>query len=210
MTDGSALIRAEPAEIGLEGPEILHEGYRTLEGWTVRIDAGARGEIEQHREVLRAGGAVGVIPIDLKRGELVLIRQFRLAAHLATGKGDLSEIVAGRVEPGEDLAEAARRELEEETGLHALKLRQLFAFLPTPGVVDEHTTLFLALVDASNLQAEAGAPDEHEITRPYAVPLEDAILAIASPPTLNSYLLIALQWLALNRARLPELLEEDG
>ena len=97
----------------------------------------------QRREVLRAGACVGVICVDLAREALVLIRQFRLPAHLATGEGDLAEIVAGRVEPGEALDAAARREVKEETGLDAGAMVELYAFLPTPGIVDEH-----ALADA--------------------------------------------------------------
>jgi ADP-ribose pyrophosphatase len=206
MTKRDERLAPAPADVRLKGPKTLHDGYRRLEGWTVRLDAGARGELTQHREVLRAGPCVAVIPVDLARDELVLIRQFRLPAHLATGEGDLVEIVAGRVEPGEDVCAAARRELMEETGLGASALVELLAFLPTPGIVDEHATLFLAAVDAGSLVDEAGASEEHEHTRPFAVSIDDAVAALSDGASHNAYLLIALQWLALNRPRLAELL----
>ncbi|WP_020179578.1 NUDIX hydrolase [Methylopila sp. M107] len=206
MTERDERLAAAVADVQLEGPETLLDGYRTVEGWTVRLDAGSKGEFVQHREVMRAGRCVAVIPVDLARGEIVLIRQFRLAAHLATGEGDLVEIVAGRVEPGEDVREAARRELQEETGLDCAGLVALLDFLPTPGIVDEHATLFLASVDASMLQDEAGAADEHEHTRPFAISIDQAVAALGDPAARNAYLLIALQWLALNRRRLGELL----
>ena len=57
--------------------------------------------VEQQRDVLLAGKVVAVLPLDLARDEIVLIRQFRLSAHLANGRGDMVEIVAGRVEPDE-------------------------------------------------------------------------------------------------------------
>ncbi|MFD1331832.1 NUDIX domain-containing protein [Methylopila musalis] len=196
------------ADVALEGPETLFDGYRRLEGWRVTLPATAeRGAISQHREVLRAGPCVGVIAVDLARDALVLIRQFRLPAHLATGHGDLVEIVAGRMEPGEDAAEAAAREVQEETGLTAAALAVAFRFLPTPGIVDENATVFLAAVDSGALPDEAGAEEEQELTQPFAVPIDDALAALADPAPRNAYLLLALQWLALNRPRLRALLD---
>lgn len=206
MSDGHDRMAARPGGISVEGPKLLHDGYRRLEGWKVRLDGGARGEIVQQREVLRGGPCVAVIPVDLARGELVLIRQFRVAAHIATGAGDLVEVVAGRVEPGEELEPAARRELLEETGLEAGAMTQLLSFLPSPGVVDENAALFLAAVDSSSLPDGAGAENELELTRPFAIPIDDAVAALVDTSPRNAYLLIALQWLALNRGRLDELL----
>ena len=62
------------------------------------------------RDVVRVGRVVVIVPVDLERDEVVLIRQFRLGAHLAIGQGDLVELPAGRVEHGEELVDAARRE----------------------------------------------------------------------------------------------------
>lgn len=207
MTDDARRrLAAAAADVRLEGPRLLHDGYRRLERYRVSFEAGARGTLSQEREVLRGGRCVAVVAVDLARGELVLIRQFRLPAHLATGEGDLVEIVAGRVEPGESVETAARREITEETGLTAGRLFRLLDFLPTPGIVDEHATLFLAEVDAAALPAEAGAVDEREHTRPFAVPLDEAVAALADTGPRNAYLLIALQWLALNRGDLGRLL----
>ncbi|GLK68760.1 NUDIX domain-containing protein [Hansschlegelia plantiphila] len=191
------------AGVALEGPELLHDGYRRLESWRVTLPGpDERGPIHQEREVLRAGPCIAAILVDLERDALVLIRQFRLPAALATGKGDLVEIVAGRVEPGEDLEEAVRREILEETGLEAGKALQLFEFLPTPGILDERAALFLVRVDAGDLQEHCGAVDEHELTRPFMVSIDDAVASLRDPRPRNAYLLLALQWLALNRGQL--------
>ncbi|MFJ5488018.1 NUDIX domain-containing protein, partial [Hansschlegelia beijingensis] len=147
-------------------------------------------------------GALAVV----ERGLLVLIRQFRVPAALATGKGDLVEIVAGRVEPGESAEAAVVREIEEEAGIPAGKIVRLFDFLPTPGIVDESATLFLVSVDAASLPDLSGAAAENELTRPFAATMDEAIESLSDPAPRNAYLLLALQWLALNRGQLRRLL----
>jgi ADP-ribose pyrophosphatase len=91
---------------------------------------------------------------------VVLIRQFRLAAHLAAGLGELIEIVAGHVERGEVPQQAAARECVEEIGVEPRSLHPLFSFLPAPGLNDEYATMFLAIVDSTKVPERAGA--EHE------------------------------------------------
>ena len=87
----------QPADVAIEAREVLAHAFRPYE----RVRARRAGDEVEVRDLLRAGPAVAVLPIDLKRGEVVLIRQFRVAAQLANGKGDLVEIVAGHVEPNE-------------------------------------------------------------------------------------------------------------
>lgn len=54
------------------------------------------------------------------------------------------EIPAGKLNRGEDPEAAARRELEEETGWKAGKLKRLAEVYPTPGYTDEILYLFVA------------------------------------------------------------------
>ncbi len=194
------------ADIDLSAPQTLAKSYLTYEQYDVTLRH-PDGTVDQlSRDVIRVGRVAGVLCVDPARNVLVLIRQFRLSAHLATGRGELVEIVAGRVERGEDCAEAARRECLEEIGLEPYHLEPLFTFLPTPGVTDESCDLFLGLVDASRVPAQAGAAGEQEVTRPFTVSVDDALSLLEPGRSCNGYLLLALQWLALNRQRLPELM----
>ncbi len=85
-----------------------------------------------------------------------------MAAHLANGRGDLIEIVAGRVEAGEQPIAAAHRECAEEIGVAPNKLVELFSYLSTPGLTDEEITVFLGAVDASRIRQGAVATVDSE------------------------------------------------
>ena len=51
-------------------------------------------------------------------------------AELSLGLGDVVEVPAGRVERGEELAAAARRECQEEIGVTPERLVPIFDLLP--------------------------------------------------------------------------------
>lgn len=91
-----------------------------------------------NREVVEHAGAVAVVPVN-EKGELLLVRQYRYAV----GK-TLLEIPAGKLNPGEDYASCAGRELTEETGYKAGNLKYLISFYTTPGFTNEQIHLFLA------------------------------------------------------------------
>lgn len=90
------------------------------------------------REVASHPGGAVVVPL-LPGKEVVLVRQFRYPIQQY-----VIELPAGKLNPGEDPALCARRELEEETGFTAGKLRPLTAIYTTPGFCNERLHLFLA------------------------------------------------------------------
>ena len=198
MAEHRALADCE-AEIALSSPEQIARGFFGFERYRLTVQGA-----EQTREVVRAGKVAAVLPVDLARSEIVLIRQFRLPAHLAPGRGELIETVAGRVEPGELPAAAARRECIEEIGVPPTKLVELFSYLTTPGLTDEEVTVFLAAVDAT--QAAEVTASEGERISTLRVSIDTALAALNDNRLRNGPLLIALQWLALNRGRLAEIL----
>ena len=189
-----------PVDIAVAGPENRGGGIYRYERYRVVLD-GATIE----RDVLRVGRVVVILAVDLARGEIVLIRQFRLGAHLALGTGDLVEVPAGRVERGEDVTAAARRECQEEVGIAPERLVSLFDLMPSAGSSDEHMFFFLGVVDASKVPERAGAAHEQEDTRPIRVPIDRALEALAAGSLRYGAAVIGLQWLALNRARLAEI-----
>jgi len=188
------------AEVSLLGPEPRGGGFYGYHRYRVTIDG---QQVE--RDALRVGRVVVIVPVDLMRDEIVLIRQFRLGAHLSLGLGDVVEVPAGRVERGEDVAAAARRECQEEIGVLPQALVPIFDLMPSAGSSDEHMFFFLATVDASKVPDRAGAAHEQEDTRPLRVSIDRALAALAKGGLHYGAAVVSLQWLALNRARLAEI-----
>lgn len=90
------------------------------------------------REMITHPGSVVVLPV-LADGRVLLIQQYRYAA-----RQYLWELVAGRMDGGETPEQGAARELKEETGYSAKKLRIFLELFPTPGFLEEKMYLLLA------------------------------------------------------------------
>src|SRR5215203_3709141 len=95
VADMSVLIDL-PARAQLSGPQTIGRGYRNYERYEVTLPGSAMAA-KVERDVLLSGLVVGIVPVDLVRGEVVLIRQFRLSGHIALDKGAMIEVPAGRV-----------------------------------------------------------------------------------------------------------------
>lgn len=90
-----------------------------------------------YRESVDHNGAVAIVPLDMD--DVILIRQFRYS----TGE-ELLEIPAGKLNKGEDPENCARRELEEEIGYTAGKIKKVMEFFLAPGYSNELLHLFIA------------------------------------------------------------------
>jgi ADP-ribose pyrophosphatase len=114
------------------------------------------GGVHADRDIVVHPGSVVVLPI-FPDGRVLLIRQYRHTV------GDfLWELVAGRKEPHEAPAVAARRELLEETGYTARRLVKMLRIIPTPGFVNEWMWIYAA----HGLVAGAAQPEQDEKITP--------------------------------------------
>lgn len=108
--------------------------------------------VEATREFVVHNGSVVVLPV-FEDGRILLVCQYRHSV------GDyLWELVAGRMEPGEDPLPGAKRELLEETGYTARTWQQILDVFPTPGFVSERMVVFIA----RSLRAGIAQPEEDE------------------------------------------------
>ncbi len=114
-------------------------------------------------EVLRHPGASAVLPLH-DDGTITLLRQHRHAAG-----GTIWEVPAGKLEPDEDPAECAARELQEEAGLVGT-LEHVSSILPAPAYTDERIHLYVA----TGLRAVPMQLDADEVLHPVRMPLAEA------------------------------------
>jgi ADP-ribose pyrophosphatase len=117
------------------------------------------------RDIVVHSGSVVVLPV-FPNGHILLIRQYRYAT-----KQFLWELVAGGKEPDETDVAGAHRELREETGYLARRMRKLLEVFPSPGVLSEHMEIFLA----EGLTKGDAHPEEDEKITVKIVPLTEAL-----------------------------------
>lgn len=114
-----------------------HPAYNAVE-LTIRSPDGA----ERTKPAIRHRGAVIVVPLLEQPGRsprVLLVRNDRVVIGSA-----LLECPAGGIDEGEGPAEAAERELREESGYQAASLYPLGRFYTSPGMSDEVMHAFVA------------------------------------------------------------------
>ena len=164
--------------------EHIIDSRRVFEGGFLKVDAVdltvANGNPKVH-EVVRHPGAVGIIALD-EDGRVLLVRQYRTALERVT-----IEIPAGKLEPGEDPLESARRELEEETGYAAAELRYLAPIAVAAGYSDEILHLYMA----TGLTAGQAHPDDDEFVASEWVDLDVLVVSVLDGRIEDSKTMIA-------------------
>ncbi len=131
------------------------------------LESGGRQMV---RETVLHPGAVVIVPL-LTRSRIVFVRQYR---HAVGRK--LLELPAGTLGAGESRLACARRELEEETGWRAGRLRHLGRFYAAPGFISEQLTLFLG----EQLTHVGARPEPDENVRPVVLSFGEALTRIRS------------------------------
>ena len=200
MTD---ITKAKPSAVEIVKRENCYQGFYQLDRVFLRHELFAGGmSREISREVFVRHDAVCVLPYDPVRDEVVLIEQFRVGA---LGKIDnpwLIELVAGLIDKeGEnDPEDIAHREGEEEAGLTFSALWPITRYFPSPGGSTEFVHVFLGRCSTLGVGGLHGLEEEAEDIRVTVWAYEDALQAVRDGRISNAASIIALQWLALNRA----------
>jgi ADP-ribose pyrophosphatase len=189
-------------KVAVLGQEWLSQGFLKLAKFTISHDSFSGHTIgPMTRELVMRPGAVGVLPYDPVADKILLIEQFRLAAHLGGLPAWQREIVAGIADREEGLEDLARREAMEEANCEVTDLMEMFRYLPSPGMSNEVLVLFCGRIDSRQIGGLHGLAEEHEDIRSTLFDAGEIPRILESGHTGNGPLITALQWMQLNRER---------
>jgi ADP-ribose pyrophosphatase len=143
-------------------------------------------------DMVRHPGASAIVPfLSDPRGEdpqVLLLRQYRWAAESV-----IYEIPAGRLNPGEQPADCALRELREETGCQAGRVEHVFTMFTTPGFTDETIHLFYA---TDLVAATTDGRDDDEFITTETMPLSRALEMVRDGTIRDAKTALALLYVA--------------
>ncbi|HRO11448.1 MAG TPA: NUDIX domain-containing protein, partial [Amaricoccus sp.] len=192
------------ADVVAEAREFSYARYFGMEEHRLRhrrFDGGMSETID--RAVFTSGDAITVLPFDPRAGTVLLIEQFRSGPWARRDPHPWClETVAGRCDVTEPPEATARREAREEAGLELGRIERIADFYPSPGIVGEHITAFVAEADLGGAGGVHGLAEEQEDIRALVLPLAAAVAAVETGEINTSPLMISLLWLARHEARL--------
>ena len=189
---------ADEPSIRVRAVDMLYDGWAKLKN--IHFDIRRRSgewQSQQHLAV-DVGDGVAILPYDAQRGCVLLARQFRSPAHLATGHGFLIEACAGKLDQ-DDPETCARREAMEELGYRLDRIERLFEAYSSPGALTERLTYFLAPYGPTDrVTAGGGHAEEGEDIEVLEVTLETALAMVERGEIIDVKTIVLLQALKLS------------
>ena len=142
------------------------------------------------RSIVRHAGSAVMMAVDDEK-RILLVRQYRLPAAKY-----LWELPAGKIDEGETAAQAAKRELIEETGYRAKKWSVVIKYFASPGFLGEWMQIYLAR-DIRTGEAKLEPDETLEVFR---LRLSEALALIAQNKIHDGKTIIGLTLYATQRA----------
>jgi len=156
-----------------------------------------------HRETFDRGDGVAILPYNLARRTVLLIRQFRYPTY-ANGYDDLLvEAPAGSLDDAAPEARV-RSEAEEEIGYRLGPVQKIFEAFTSPGAVTEKLHFFVAEYQPDmKIGNGGGLAHEGEDIETLELPFAEALAMIANGRIVDAKTIMLLQYAALNIFRDP-------
>ncbi len=153
-----------------ENEKVVFKGKLTIEEATIRS-----GDKKFTRQRLKREDAVAVLLLNTDTNKIILTQQFRYPL-AGREEQDLPEIVAGKIDQGEEPLQTALRETEEEVGYRVQpeNMRYLLSCYSSPGYTTEKFYIYYATVKNTDRLSEGGGlEEENEYIRTIETDLVD-------------------------------------
>ncbi|MDX2469229.1 MAG: NUDIX hydrolase [SAR324 cluster bacterium] len=146
---------------------------------------------------------VALVLENVEAGTIVMVKQFRYSSlKKSDSNGWTTEIVGGLIDPGEEPLECAIRETLEETGYQVASPEYLTSTFASVGVSDELIYLYYGQVkNTDKVSGGGGLAHENEDILVLEIPFGEALEQVVSGKITDSKTILALQWLALKKAK---------
>lgn len=178
---------------------VLADGWGSLNEYAFDLKRRDGTWQQLTREVYERGAAVTCLLHNPETDNIILIRQFRLASHVAGRDGFMIEAPAGTLD-GIDPTERMIAELEEETGFRISYLQKIYDLIMSPGGADQTVTYFVGTYDPRDRVSDGGGlKDEGEDIEVLEIPLDKALAMVKSGEIFDAKTVILLQYMALQR-----------
>jgi nudix-type nucleoside diphosphatase (YffH/AdpP family) len=187
--------------IRVKNARLLSDAYGTLKNTTFEWRRTDGKWQTQHRETYDRGGAATILPYNLARRTVVLVRQLRYPAY-AAGYDDLMiEAAAGLLDDAAP-EERIRLEAEEEIGYRLREVREIFAAFMSPGVLTEKIHFFVAAYAPDMRVGDGGGlAHEGEDIEVLELSIDEALAMIKDGRIVDAKTIMLLQYAALHLFR---------
>jgi nudix-type nucleoside diphosphatase (YffH/AdpP family) len=184
--------------IRVKNVRLLSDNHYTLKTTTLEWRR-ADGEWQtQHRETYDRGNGATLLPYNLARRTVMLVKQFRYPAYVNGCDDLLIEAAAGLLDNASP-EKRIRAEAEEEIGYRLRDIRKIFEAYMSPGSVTEKLHFFVGEYQPDmKIGSGGGNPDEGEDIEVLELSIDEALAMIADGRIMDAKTIMLLQYAAMN------------
>jgi nudix-type nucleoside diphosphatase (YffH/AdpP family) len=184
--------------IRVHNVRLLSDNHYTLKTTTFEWRR-ANGKWQtQARESYDRGDGATLLPYNVARRSVILVRQFRYPAYVNGYDDLLIEAPAGLLD-NETPEIRIRAEVEEETGYRLGEVRKIFEAFMSPGAVTEKLHFFVAEYESDmRIGSGGGLASEGEDIEVLELPVDQALAMIGDGRIADAKTIMLLQYAALN------------
>ena len=184
--------------IRVKNERLISDGHAKLKAVTFdwrRSD----GEWQtQRREIVNRGNGATLLPYNLARRTVMLVKQFRYPAYVNGCDDLLIEDSAGLLDAASP-ENRIRAEAEEEIGYRLHDIRKIFEAYMSPGAVTEKLHFFVGEYRPDmKIGSGGGNADEGEDIEVLELSIDEALAMIADGRIMDAKTIMLLQWAKMN------------